>query len=84
MFATKTISFKSTPENWRKEYLGIKRNTVREGKVDEDSRFMILTNYMAGRLNLLDITIENTKTYETFTRHVTDVTWFNGGYIISW
>ena len=31
------VRFKSTPDNWNKEKLGIKNNTVRY--IDDDSRF---------------------------------------------
>ena len=81
---TKQITFKSTPENWKKEYLGLKRNTVREFKEKGDLRQEIILEYIREELNLLNVVIVNTRTKEEFTRSVTDVTGFNDLYIISW
>jgi hypothetical protein len=83
----KTIKFKSTPENFRKEYIGIKPNTVRKfnhEKDKEDVRFQILEDFINLRWNRLTIEIENTETWEIFERVVTDVTKFDNYYIISW
>lgn len=80
----RTIKFKSIPENWRKEYLNLKRNTIRKWDDANDERFYILEDYLKGDLNLLTIEIENTKTGEIFKREVTDVTKFEEWYIISW
>ena len=84
---TKTIRFKSTPEHFRKEYLGLKLNTVR--KSDSDLRFNVLDEFIANKLDLLIIEIENTETGEFFFRKVTNVTKFSTTnfedyYIISW
>ncbi len=78
----KRIKFRSNPENWRKEYLGLKPNTVRS--FDEDIRFEILNSFIDGTWNLIDIEIENTKTTETFIRRITDITVIDTYYIISW
>ena len=85
----KTIRFKSTPDNWKKEYLGLKRNTIRifiKGYTgeEEDIREEILKCFINGTCNLINIEIENTKTMETFIRSITDVTKFENYYIISW
>ncbi len=80
----KTIKFKSKPENWKKEYSGLKRNTTRIFNEGFDIRKEVLDDCIAGKWNLIDIEIENTKTTEIFTRHVTDVTPFENIYIISW
>ena len=79
----KTITFKSTPNNFRKKYL--KRNTIRYHDEQRDIRFELLYNFMNNKLNLLNITIRNTETQEEFTRQVTDVTFFRDYiWIISW
>lgn len=83
---TKTIRFKSEATIWRKEYLNLKPNTVREFSFKErdDIRKEILDDFIYGRWNLIDIEIENIETTEIFVRRVTDVTFFNNQYIISW
>ena len=75
-----TLKFKSTPDNYAKEITGVKSNTVR--KDDTDERFVILENWESG--DPLKIKIENTETKGSFVRKVTDVTYFDGYYIISW
>lgn len=87
------IQFKSTPENWEKEFDGRKRNTVRVFDC-EDIRKNILDKYLSEinktnrtlYFNMFQIEILNTKTKQTFTRDITDVTYFPQGncYIISW
>lgn len=80
-----TIPFKSTQENWRKEYLGLKCNTVRIFTDLQDKRRDLLRDYIDGLVNIICVIIENVKTGETFSRQVTDVTAFeNRIYIISW
>lgn len=79
----RTIQFKSIPEYYRREKLGIKNNTVR--KIDKDDiRFEILEEFELQVINNLEIEIINTDTQEKFTREVTDVCAFDGYYIISW
>jgi len=80
----KTIRFKSTQENWRKEYLGLKCNTVRKFDDKGDVRFQILRDFAFERWSAINVEIENSDTMETFCRRVTDVTEYDGYYIISW
>ena len=77
------VKFKSIPEMWRKEFFGLKPNTVRIIEWD-DLRLDILNRFMRKDVNILGIEIENTETKEFFLRQVTDVTKFNDVYIISW
>ncbi len=79
----KAIRFKSIPENWKKEFLGLKCNTVRIIEFD-DARSEVLRDFMDGLINFVYIEIENTKTHEVFTRLISDVTKFTASYIISW
>jgi len=79
----KTISFKSTPANYTKEFLGLKRNTIRKFDMDDD-REVILRAFMGGAIDELYVEIEHTETQEIFNRKVTDVTFWEGFYIISW
>lgn len=81
MIERREIKFKSYPVYWNKESLGLKRNTVR--KLDVDERFDLLNKWMCGKADLM-ISLENTNTGEIFTRDVTDVSEFEGYYIISW
>lgn len=80
----KTIRFKSTPENYRKEYLGLKCNTVRKEKEKGDIRFEILNDFINFDLHELCIEIMCSDNYEIFIRKVTDITKFDDYYIISW
>lgn len=77
------ISFKSTPDNWEKEYTGVKRNTIRIQDDQHDTRFAYLKNFIT-RPYPLRISIENTITGDKFEREVTDVTKFRDAYMISW
>ena len=80
---SQTIDFKSYQENYRKEYIGIKNNTLR--KVDDkDIRKEILDKYIHGEVNNLFIRIINTDTQEEFMRKVRDVTLWDGWYLITW
>ena len=79
-----TIKFKSTPVNWRKEYLGLKNNTIRKQDDEDDVRFNILKDFVYCNLTILNIEIKNTETKEVFSRLVTDVTLFDDYFIISW
>ena len=80
----KTINFKSTPENFRKEFLGLKCNTLRKCDNITDERFAILDNYIRGSINILYVGIHSTINEEYFEKLVTDVTKFDDYYIISW
>lgn len=83
---SKRIKFKSRDDIWRKEYLNLKCNTLRQFSFEEreDIRKEILDDFILGRWNLIDIEIRNLSTNEIFIRRVTDVTFFNNQYIISW
>lgn len=88
------IQFKSTPENWEKEFDGRKRNTVRVFDNENDLRKEILDHFIKFKsggkkpayLKILKIEIMNTEIKQVFEREVTDVTYFPQGncYIISW
>ena len=82
----KTITFKSTTENYRKEYLGLKPNTIRYFTIDEknDIRKQILDDFIAGKINDICIEITNVSTHEYFIRRITDVSLFEEWYVISW
>ena len=82
-FKMEKIIFKSTPEIWRKEYLGLKPNTIRLIEL-EDERLKIIKDFIAGKINIVDIEIINTETGEYFIRRLIDVTKFNTTYILSW
>ena len=78
------IEFKTIPVFFRKEYLGLKNNTVRVQDDPEDIRFEILNNFISGKINLLNIVIINPETQEQFTRIIRDVVDYKGTYIITW
>ncbi len=80
----KTIRFKSITKMWIKEYLGLKPNTLRVFDDDTDIRKEILDEFISGRCTMIDVEMINAETQEEFIRRVTDVTKFNGEYIISW
>jgi hypothetical protein len=60
------IFFKSTPEYFYREELGLKRNTVRRVTEEED-------NYIQ-KSSLMYINIKNTLNGVSFDRYLTDVT----------
>lgn len=76
------IEFDSTPDQWHKEYNGIKRNTVRIPPPANDPRCILLANWKEG--NGDTITIRNTMTGIKFTKPITDVTFYDSRWIISW
>lgn len=86
------VTFKSTPENFRKEAIGLKQCTVRYFDNDTDERKKLLDAYVNGDIAFLEIYIESKgeDTATMFTRFlITDVTILcvqNLGtvYIISW
>ena len=80
---TEIITFKSVPKNWQKEYSGLKQNTVRKQDDPNDERFQLIKLYMVG-MRKLKVGIKNTETRIIFYRDITDVTLFEGYYIISW
>jgi len=69
-----TVAFKSIPENWKKEFLGLKKNTIRVTNQDNDVRFEHLRDFEDGNIKRLVIEIINTETKESFRRLVSDVT----------
>lgn len=79
----KTLRFKSNPANWRKEFLGLKCNTVRNVE-SNDPRKEILDEYLDRQTQMIAVEITNTGTQEVFRRIVTDVTFWENVYIISW
>ena len=81
----KQIIFKSTPEYWNKESLGLKRNTLRQENPNDaiDDRFVALREWMCAKVDLI-IGIKNTETGDIFFREVKDVSKFDDYYIISW
>lgn len=80
------ITFKSEQENYRKEYLNIKNNTMRQFKEADqpDIREEALNQFIKGEINELFIEIQHTNTEEYFSRPVRDVTKWCGWYIITW
>src|SRR3990167_6176160 len=78
------IKFKSAPENWKKEFSGIKNNTIRKQDRVSDERFRLIKKFMNKNIDKLYIKIENTETGEIFKREVSDVTVFQDWYLISW
>ena len=79
------IDFKSIPELYEKENLGLKSNTVRRKDDENDLRFQVLDGWICATIKNLAIRIINSKdTTQFFERAVTDVTKWEGLYIISW
>ena len=72
-----TVRFKSKPEMFKKEALGLKCNTLRKIDVN-DQRFLDL------RKGCDEIVIDSTEGNATFVRKITDYTEWEGWAIISW
>lgn len=72
------VSFKSVPENYVKEESGAKPNTVRIVSA-EDSRYGSLNQRTAKVIQIV-----NSETGASFERIITDITFWNGEFIISW
>jgi len=72
------VHFKSHPIFFDKEKSGLKPNTVRMVPT-ADERFEALDQRTA-----TIIEIENTETKEKFQRVITDISFWNGQFIISW
>lgn len=84
IFKDRTICFKSTPRIYRKEFFGLKCNTIRNFNGEQgDDRKKALDSFIEGYYNLV-VCIVNTATGECFDRRVTDVTKWEDWYIISW
>jgi len=77
------IKFKSNPKFYEKEIRGIKPNTVRIFEKN-DIRFKVLNDFIDGDYDILYIQIINTETKKSFIRAISDVSLYNGYYIISW
>lgn len=80
------IQFKSKNPYFEKEVTGNKCNTVRKVE-DCDSRFddlmeIIQADDYGGREDVIEII--NPDTADSFTRFITDVTYFDERFIISW
>lgn len=80
---SETIRFKSEQDNYRKEYIGLKNNTLRTFDKEGDLREQILNKYLMGLINNLFIEIEHFPNGEYFRRKVTDVTKYKEWYIIT-
>ncbi len=76
------IVFKSLPFFYEKEKSGIKTNTVREID-DQDDKFDSLI-WMLQSKEYGRIVILNPKTNESFDRKITDVSFYDERFIISW
>jgi hypothetical protein len=89
---TFNVTFKSTPENFRKEYFGLKRNTIRkftQQGINEPTEDIIRRDYLdrfiSGEITDMTITLLDKHPHnQEFTRQITDVTLWEGIYIISW
>jgi len=81
------LKFKSTPEMYEKEKSGRKPNTARVFPTflsEKDAeRFDLLEGWQQGHRNL-QIQITNTRTAQSFKRKVTDVTYWQDIWLISW
>ena len=87
------VSFKSLPKYYQKEKSGLKNNTVRDSftlyKDEirlEDKRYSLLRKFEKREIFNLAIEIINvgTEGKESFIRQITDVTEYNGLFIITW
>lgn len=78
------ITFKSYQENFKKEFLGLKRNTIRKFE-DNDIRKEVLDMWINNETTQITIEIINkANPQESFKREVTDVSFWDGYYVISW
>ena len=85
-FGSGLLKFKTIEPYFSKEEDGYKCNTVREVELG-DSRFDLLMEIIqaddyGGRKDKIEIT--NPETEESFVRVITDVTYFDERFIISW
>ncbi len=82
----KLIRFKSLPEYWNKERIGLKKNTLRKVDMGEN-KFKMLEEWekiMKDGHFIFFIEITNTETKESFRKRITDITFYKGWVIISW
>lgn len=70
------VEFKSTPENYKKEYYGQKNNTVRFLEPSEDRDVILRMAATHPFLHYLHIRIRNTETNNYFERVVKDITFY--------
>lgn len=84
----KKITFKSLPSYYIKEKSGIKNNTLRKKylmSLTNDKRLDILQKFNKNIITELEIEIQlATNIDESFIRKVTDVTEYDGFFIITW
>jgi hypothetical protein len=83
-----TIIFKSDPHNYFKEFHGLKPCTIRRislwSEMKEFEEFYTTWKYRSPNMPLPEIKIINSITHESFTRTISDITEFEGHWIISW
>ena len=80
-----TIIFKSTPENYYKEFHGFKPNTVRRiTETKERARFHYFKRNLTpdSKIRITSTCLANKQFF--FERYITDITKFEDLYIISW
>lgn len=76
----KTVRFKSVPENFEKEKSGLKPNTVRHfDEGEKDVREELLNAKAATHIEIV-----NSETGEIFEREISDITYWDEQYVISW
>lgn len=78
----KIIIFKSAEPYFSKEESGIKNNTIRAIKQDDD-RLKVINNFITGEYGI-NIKIENPITNKSFIRTVKDISQYKSLYIITW
>lgn len=78
----KRITFKSVDPYYSKEESGIKNNTIRAIKHDDDRLKAI--NIFMSREDKIYIKIQNPITNKSFTRVVKDISLYKSLYIITW
>ena len=80
-----TIIFKSDSENYFKEFHGLKPCTIRRISLwSELKEFESFLNRYNSHDQLYHIKIINSSTHEEFERIITDITEFEGLWVISW
>ncbi len=79
----KEIEFKSDTPNYYKEESGNKSNTVRVIRPSDERRNVIERMLEIGKYGKIKIIHKQLPT-EFFIRNISDVTWYNGCFIISW
>lgn len=74
-----TVTFKSNPQFFFKEREGTKPNTFRKDDPN-DRRFQALDSKRQPRF----VRIRNSANRQHFTRRITDISYYDGWWIISW